>query len=71
MIRELHTPMAGTVWKVVVRPGDAFSVGDTVAVLESMKMEIPVEADRSGTVERVLVADGDVVDEGVAILTYK
>lgn len=70
MIREIHTPIAGTVWKVLVKPGDAFSLGDTVAMLESMKMEIAVEADGSGTVVKVLVAEGDVVDEGVAVVTY-
>lgn len=71
MIREIHACMAGTVWKICVKPGDSFSLGDTVAVLESMKMEIPVEADGSGTVDTILLNEGDVVDEGVAIFTYK
>lgn len=70
MSREINAPMAGIVWKILVKPGDGFSLGDTVVVLESMKMEVPIEADRSGTVSKVLVSEGDVVDEGAAVLTY-
>ena len=47
-----------------------FAAGDTLAILESMKMEIPIEAEEDGTVEKVLIAEGDLVDEDVAILTY-
>lgn len=71
MIREIHTSMAGTMWKILVKSGDAFALGDTVAILESMKMEIPIEADASGTVNVIMLKEGDVVDEGVAIFTYK
>ena len=51
-----------TVWKVLVAEGDQVSDGDTLLILEAMKMEIPVEAEQDGTVVRVLVAEGDLVD---------
>ncbi|HEY6003049.1 MAG TPA: biotin/lipoyl-binding carrier protein [Anaeromyxobacter sp.] len=70
-MKALHSPMAGTVWKVVVKPGDTLAAGDVAVLLESMKMEIPVEVESSGTVEEVLVAEGQVVDEGVVVLTYR
>jgi acetyl-CoA carboxylase biotin carboxyl carrier protein len=59
--------MAGTVWKIVKVVGDTVDYGDTVAILESMKMEIPVEADSAGTIVKILVAEGEVVDDGVAL----
>jgi acetyl-CoA carboxylase biotin carboxyl carrier protein len=59
--------MAGTVWKIVKAPGDSVDFGDTVAILESMKMEIPVESSHSGTIAEILVKEGDVVDEGTVI----
>ena len=55
---------------MLVKDGDTFAAGDTLAILESMKMEIPIEAEEDGTVEKVLIAEGDLVDEDVAILTY-
>jgi len=51
----------GSVWKVNVAVGDPVEVGDTVVVLEAMKMEIPVEAQTAGTVAALLVAEGDIV----------
>lgn len=66
-MKRIHSPMAGTVWKIVKSPGDSVDFGDTVAILESMKMEVPVEADHSGTIARFLVAEGDVVDESTPI----
>ncbi|MBX3592515.1 MAG: acetyl-CoA carboxylase biotin carboxyl carrier protein subunit, partial [Burkholderiaceae bacterium] len=48
-------------------PGDSVDFGDTVAILESMKMEIPVESSHSGTIAEILVKEGDVVDEGTVI----
>ncbi len=67
-MKSINSPMAGSVWKIVVEVGATVDFGDTVAILESMKMEIPVEADNSGTVEQILVAEGDVVDEGTPIV---
>ena len=56
--------ITGTVWKVEVAVGDRVDEGDEVAILESMKMEMPVEAESVGTVEAVLVAEGESVVEG-------
>lgn len=64
-MKSIHSPMAGTVWKIVKAVGDTVDYGDTVAILESMKMEIPVEADSAGTIAKILVAEGEVVDDGV------
>jgi acetyl-CoA carboxylase biotin carboxyl carrier protein len=62
--QEVRAEMVANVWKVVVGPGDAVADGDTLVILESMKMEIPVLAEGPGTVAEVLVAEGDVVQEG-------
>jgi acetyl-CoA carboxylase biotin carboxyl carrier protein len=56
--------MVANVMSVGVQPGDKVAVGDTVMLLESMKMEIPVLAEAPGTVVAVKVASGDVVQEG-------
>lgn len=69
MSKKILSPMAGTVWKVLVKVGDTFNAGDTVAILESMKMEIPVEAESGGTVSRIDAPEGTVVDDGAAIMT--
>jgi acetyl-CoA carboxylase biotin carboxyl carrier protein len=52
------------VWKVVAAEGDHVDDGDTLVILESMKMEIPVLAESTGTVTAMHVAEGDVVQEG-------
>jgi biotin carboxyl carrier protein len=59
--------MVANVWKVVVGQGDTVSDGDTLVILESMKMEIPVVAETDGTVAELRVAEGDVVQEGDVI----
>lgn len=56
--------MVANVYEVVALPGQAVEAGATIVILESMKMEIPVQAERAGTVREVLVAVGDVVQEG-------
>ena len=55
--------MVANVWKVVAKAGDQVSAGDTLVILESMKMEIPVEAPEAGTVQKVAVEEGGVVQE--------
>ncbi len=60
---EIHAEMVANVWKVVAREGDTVSDGDTLVILESMKMEIPVIAEDDGVLE-LKVAEGDVVQEG-------
>jgi acetyl-CoA carboxylase biotin carboxyl carrier protein len=60
--------IAGTVWKIEVSVGDSVSEGQTVVILESMKMEMPVEAPSGGRVARVLAAPGQAVEEGTLLL---
>ena len=67
-LMEIESPVTGVVWRVATVPGDRVSAGDTVIVVESMKMEIPVIAERAGTVTAVKVATGDVVQEGDVLL---
>ena len=65
----MTAPMPGTVMKVMVKPGDQVKNGDTVVVLEAMKMETPIAADKDGVVASVDVAVGAVVAEGDTLLT--
>lgn len=60
--------MAGTVWKIMVAVGDTVRPGQEVAVLESMKMEIPVEAEDAGVVKAIKVEPGTFVNEGDPLL---
>ena len=64
MADEIRAEMVANVWKVVKAAGDAVAEGDTLVILESMKMEIPVLAEQSGTVTSLGVSEGDVVQEG-------
>lgn len=61
---QIMAEMVASVLSVAVTPGDAVEVGDTVVLLESMKMEIPVLVERPGTVHEVRVVAGDVIQEG-------
>lgn len=61
---ELVAEMVANVLRVEVGEGDAVAIGDTVVLLESMKMEIPIIAEVAGTVSAIKVAAGDVVQEG-------
>ncbi|HVX70752.1 MAG TPA: biotin/lipoyl-binding carrier protein [Mycobacteriales bacterium] len=61
---EIRAEMVANVWKVLVSEGDRVEDGDTVVILESMKMEIPVLAEGAGSVSQLLVAEGQVVQEG-------
>jgi acetyl-CoA carboxylase biotin carboxyl carrier protein len=60
---EIRAPITGNVWKILVAVGDEIAVDDVVAILESMKLEIPVEAESAGSVTCVRVAVGDPVAE--------
>ncbi len=64
VVAEVHAEMVANVWKVVVTEGADVSEGDTLLILESMKMEIPVLAEETGSVVKLHVAEGDVVQEG-------
>jgi acetyl-CoA carboxylase biotin carboxyl carrier protein len=60
--------ITGTVWKVEKKVGDRVAVGETVVIIESMKMEMPVEATVGGTVTEVRCVEGDAVEEGRILL---
>ena len=70
MAEEVKAHITGVVFQITSKPGDSVAAGDPVIVLESMKMEIPVEAPRAGTVREIKVAEGQTVQEGdtVAVL---
>jgi acetyl-CoA carboxylase biotin carboxyl carrier protein len=67
---EVKSEITGTVWKVITRVGDRVEAGATLAIVESMKMEIPVITEDGGTVREIRVAEKDPVAEGqvVAVL---
>lgn len=67
---KICTEVAGTVWKIVAAKGATLAAEDVILIMESMKMEIPVEAPRAGVLVELRVAEGDVLKEGdlVAIL---
>ena len=61
---EVRAEMVANVWKVVAAEGDSVEDGDTLVILESMKMEIPVVAESAGTLTQLTVNEGDIVNEG-------
>ncbi len=61
---QVEAHITGTVWKIEVAVGDEIDEGDTVVILESMKMEMPVEAEDGGRVSEVLCEEGQAVNEG-------
>ena len=65
---QVKAHITGTVWKIEVKVGDVVAEGQTVVVLESMKMEMPVESPSAGTVAVVLVKEGDAVEEGAPLV---
>jgi acetyl-CoA carboxylase biotin carboxyl carrier protein len=62
-VAEIRAEMVANVWKVLVSEGDHVDDGDTLVILESMKMEIPILAESPGVVTKLHVAEGDVVQE--------
>jgi acetyl-CoA carboxylase biotin carboxyl carrier protein len=61
---EIRAEMVANVWKVVASEGDTVEDGDTIVILESMKMEIPVVAESPGRLTQLKVSEGDIVQEG-------
>ncbi len=70
MPEEIKAHITGVVFQITAKAGETVAAGDPVIVLESMKMEIPVEAPRDGTVKEIRVEEGQTVQEGetVAVL---
>lgn len=63
--------ITGTVWKIEVDVGDNVEEGDTVVILESMKMEMPVEAEDPGVVKAILCEEGQAVSEGDSLVVLE
>jgi len=68
-VAEVRAEMVANVWKIVATEGDQVEDGDTLVILESMKMEIPVLAEGGGTLAKLHVAEGAVIQEGDLIAT--
>jgi acetyl-CoA carboxylase biotin carboxyl carrier protein len=66
----VRSNMAGTVWKILVKPGDQVAAGEDVLILESMKMEIPITAEQGGLVKEVHVKEGDFVNDGDLVVEF-
>jgi acetyl-CoA carboxylase biotin carboxyl carrier protein len=64
----VNAHITGTVWKIEVKVGDSVTEGQTVVILESMKMEMPVEATAAGKVTAILVKEGEAVEEGAGVV---
>jgi acetyl-CoA carboxylase biotin carboxyl carrier protein len=61
---DIEAQITGNVWKIEVAVGDAVADGDTLVILESMKMEIPVETEEDGVVKEIRCEEGQSVSEG-------
>lgn len=66
--RSLSSPMPATIIKVIATPGMTFARGDTLLVVEAMKMELPIAAERDGVVKAVLCHEGDLVQAGQTLV---
>ena len=64
---EVKAELVGNLWKIVTEVGQQVEEDDTLMILESMKMEIPITSPISGTITSITVAEGDVVQEGQTV----
>ncbi len=67
MPTDVDAQITGNVWKIEKAVGDALEEEDVIMILESMKMEIPVEAPCAGTLAEIKVAEGDNIEEGAVL----
>jgi len=68
---DIEAHITGNVWRIVVAIGDTVEDGDTVAILESMKMEIPVESEDDGKVKEIRCEEGQAVNEGDVLVVLE
>ncbi len=68
---DIEAHITGNVWKIEVEVGDQVEDGDTVVILESMKMEIPVEVEDDGTVKEIRCEEGQAVSEGDVLVVLE
>lgn len=64
---DVKSPMTGTIVKLLAQIGSPVESGQQLALIESMKLEIPVESDASGVLKSYMVAEGDFIEEGSTI----
>ena len=67
-MKKIESPVSGVLMHYLVKEGDAVAVGQEVAMVESMKMEIPVTAEVAGTVTRLCSTSGDAIAESAALI---
>jgi acetyl-CoA carboxylase biotin carboxyl carrier protein len=70
-VADLEAHITGTVWKIEVKVGDQVDEGDTLVILESMKMEMPVEAEDPGKVAEIRCEEGQSVSEGDVLVVLE
>ncbi|HLR22149.1 MAG TPA: acetyl-CoA carboxylase biotin carboxyl carrier protein subunit [Pseudogracilibacillus sp.] len=70
-MKEIKASMAGSMWKMLVKEGDQVKNGQELAIMESMKMEIPVESESDGTIKEIKVAEDDFLNEGDVIFVVE
>ena len=70
-VTDIEAHITGTVWKIEVAVGDEVADGDTVVILESMKMEMPVEAEDDGKVAEIKCSEGESVQEGQVLVVLE
>jgi acetyl-CoA carboxylase biotin carboxyl carrier protein len=70
-VANVEAHITGTVWKIEVEVGDTVEEGDTVVILESMKMEMPVESEDDGTVSEIRCEEGQAVSEGDTLVVLE
>jgi acetyl-CoA carboxylase biotin carboxyl carrier protein len=68
---DMAAHITGTVWKIEVKVGQKVNAGDTLVILESMKMEMPVEATESGTVKEIRCKESQAVNEGDVLVVLE
>ncbi|MDP2737980.1 MAG: acetyl-CoA carboxylase biotin carboxyl carrier protein subunit [Pseudorhodobacter sp.] len=66
-IIDIKTEITGNIWKIEAKPGQRLEEGDTIMILESMKMEIPVSATEDGVLVEILAEEGTTVTEGTVV----
>ncbi len=70
-MQSIQAIMAGSVWKILVKSGESVEAEQDLVILESMKMEVPIQSKTSGIVKLIHVAEGDFVNEGETLITIE
>jgi acetyl-CoA carboxylase biotin carboxyl carrier protein len=68
---SVKSEISGSVWKIMAKVGDKVAEEDTIMILESMKMEIPVLAPEDGVIKDIVVSEGDAINEGDEVATLE